>query len=134
MFLVVALGFSCALNAQSLKYHQEELSLDGTSITYKALSRQLKESGDLELAKQFRRIHRRRENTEPGWLGMGITSYTIGLWELMIERPNWFSGTTAAVGLGILLMDDQRQKKTERLIESAVERYQTKYGSGALAP
>lgn len=117
-------------SGQSLSFHSTEISLNGVRTTFKDLSIKMSELGDSELAKDFKKIHRRRENIEPGWLHMGLTSYTIGLWEIIQSgRIQTLTASYTVTGLGIALYDDIRQSKTERLIIETVDKYNSKYAN-----
>lgn len=129
-FLAISLLVSGISHAQSLKYHKTEISLDGSQTTFKELSIKMSELGDAELAKDFKKIHRRRENLDPGWLSTGITVYTIGLWEIIEKgKIEVLSASYAVTGLGIALFDDIRQAKTERFIIKTVDKYNSRFAN-----
>lgn len=131
--LSILLVFSVTASAQSLRYHQTEISLDTSQTTFKELSIKMSELGDAELAKDFKKIHRRRENLEPGWLSTGITVYTIGLWETIQNgKIDMLSASYAAIGIGIALYDDFRQAKTEKLIIEAIDKYNSRFANHEL--
>ena len=121
---------SVIASGQSLSFHSTEISLNGVHTTFKDLSIKMSELGDAELAKDFEKIHRRRANLDLGWLSTGITVYTIGLWEIIVNAKIEVLSTSCAVtGIGVVLYDDIRQAKTERLIIEAVNKYNSKHAN-----
>jgi len=48
------------MNAQELTFHPSQLNRGSESVTFKELAKELKDSGNKDLAHEFSRVHRRK--------------------------------------------------------------------------
>ena len=114
-----------SMNAQELTFHPSQLNRGSESVTFKEVAKELKDSGNKDLAHEFSRVHRRKIWSELLVHDMGTTLFTS--WFFLPQSNNkvtlYFKGGLGISGLSILLLDERRSKKTEKLAIEAVEKY-----------
>ena len=114
-----------SMNAQELTFHPSQLNRGSESVTFKELAKELKDSGNKDLAHEFSRVHRRKTWSDLLVHDMGTTLFTS--WFFLPQSNNkvtlYFKGGLGISGLSILLLDERRSKKTEKLAIEAVEKY-----------
>jgi len=64
------------MNAQELTFHPSQLNRGSESVTFKELAKELKDSGNKDLAHEFSRVHRRKTWSDLLVHDMGTTLFT----------------------------------------------------------
>ena len=108
----------------------DHLEKNGAAVFVKTvgltpLKTRLAKSLGEDLAHEFSRVHRRKTWSELLVHDMGTTLFTS--WFFLPQSNNkvtlYFKGGLGISGLSILLLDERRSKKTEKLAIEAVEKY-----------
>ena len=114
-----------SMNAQELTFHPSQLNRGSELVTFKEVAKELKDSGNKDLAHEFSRVHRRKTWSDLLIHDMGTTLYIS--WLFLPKSNNkaslYFKGGLGISGLSILLLDERRSKKTEKMAIEVVAKY-----------
>lgn len=118
-----------SMKAQELTFHPSQLNKGSESVTFKEVAKELKDSGNKDLAHEFSRVHRRKTWSDLLVHDMGTIFFASWYW---LPKPNnnaavYFRNGLGISGLSILLLDERRSKKTEKLATEAVVKYNELY-------
>ena len=76
------------MNAQELTFHPSQLNRGSESVTFKEVAKELKDSGNKDLAHEFSRVHRRKTWSDLLVHDMGTTLYISWLFLPRRERES----------------------------------------------
>lgn len=124
---VVLAGLLAAtsLVGQQLEFQTEQLLLGGNEVSFLEMSKEMKEAGNQELAKAFRKVHRRKSWRDESLFVEGVSLLSAGLY-IPGKMPvrNWvFKGILIGSGVALVETDNLRKRKTQRLAVDVVARY-----------